>query len=76
MSEPDFRRMVQHIMGEIAAQQMRQGGGEQPVQDQVPANTGQEQPLGSNPTNALGNIVPSRIQGGQQVPTGMEQGPA
>lgn len=76
LPEEAFKRMVQHAMGEIAVQQQRQGAGENQLSSRGDAVGASPAQSGVTPTNAMGNMMPDRIQGGGQVQTGMEQGPA
>lgn len=71
--QEQFDKLTKHVMGEIVAQNVRNGG-----QSLAGGQAGPEQaaPEGMNPTNAMGNIMPDRIQGAPQVATGLPQGPA
>lgn len=75
--EERFKKLVQHTMGEIVAQRMRQGGGMGGAET-VPGEEVQPDAMtaGQAPNNEMGNIMPDRIQGGAQVPSGMPLGPA
>lgn len=76
--EEQYKKLVQHAMGEIIAQQMRRGGG-MGAEEAVPPAEGQPTetvPSGQTPTNEMGNVMPDRVQGGAQVPNGLPFGPA
>lgn len=79
--EEQYKKLVQHAMGEIVAQQIRRGGGVgagEEAQPTVPGAEGAQEtvPGGETPTNEMGNVMPDRMQGGAQVPNGLPFGPA
>lgn len=76
---PEDQKIVQiftnHVMGEVAAQMAREGGGGMP---QEGAQMGQGQPGvpggGQMPSGApsMGEVVPDRMMGGGEVPNGIQ----
>lgn len=79
LQAPDdvYQKLVTHISGEMAAIQQRSQGGGQDVGgvQQQATNPGGAAGIESTPTNAMGNINPSMIQGGGQVATGQALNP-
>lgn len=78
--EQIYRTLVKHAMGEMMAQQVRQGQSPDAVATQFQGMMGGQGSAAPNnpapPNNQQAQILPDRIQGGAQVPTGMPLGPA
>jgi hypothetical protein len=79
--DPKVQIMLDHITGELAAQQQRGGqdpnqppaegapgqGQPAPAQGQMPPNQASQQPS----SNTMGNIIPAQVTGGGQTPPGV-----
>ncbi len=81
-----YDMLVAHVTGEMVAIEARSGGMQPPEgmqMEQMPQQSmqpmpGQPQPQppqGGQPTNAMAQIMPNRIQGGNQVQNGLPLGP-
>src|SRR3990167_8251921 len=87
-SEDIYKQLLAHVVGEMQAQTLRQGGtgltasamgtpgGAQGTPNQPQHGQSAPMSMGSPPTapGAMNNIIPGMIEGGMQVPTGKALG--